>query len=308
MFTLKRGLSICCAVVGGILSLGGCAANSTNSTVPLPTTGPTAVAAVTETAVPTAIDTLTATPSPTAVPTHTPTYTPSPSPSATATVTPLPTITSSPIPTAIPTQTPIPLPTAVPILPLSAIPANLDAEVTVSGQVVATASFAQGFKFTLDDGTGQVTLLMWGNVYDDCWDALRLNIGATVRTTGTVGQFEGQWQVVPDFGGDVKVVTAPTGLPAERPIPELGNYINQRITVVGQVGRVENTGSAVRLFVTDGTDEILIFIWNNIFTRIPNNQLLLTPGTPIRVVGYVTEFRSNRQIVPALPFDVETTP
>ncbi len=56
-------------------------------------------------------------------------------------------------------------------------------EVTVVGTVMAIASFAQGFKFTLDDGSGQVTLLLWHNVYDDCYAAPRLNVGAEWRAT-----------------------------------------------------------------------------------------------------------------------------
>ncbi|MBK9052020.1 MAG: OB-fold nucleic acid binding domain-containing protein [Chloroflexi bacterium] len=115
----------------------------------------------------------------------------------------------------------------------------------VSGQVVATASFAGGYKFTLSDGTGQVTLLMWSNVYDNCWDAPTLNLGATVTATGTVGQFEGEWQVEPDFGGDVRVAVAGT-LPPIQAIGSLGDHMGQRVTVIGQINRVEGTSSGAK--------------------------------------------------------------
>ncbi len=259
------------------------------------------VAAATATPAPTVTNTNTPLPSPTA--TLAPTTTPSATPTPTTTHTPTP----LPTPTETATNTPVPLPTTPPVSPIGEIPNLLGSEVTVSGQVVATASFAGGYKFTLSDGTGQVTLLMWSNVYDDCWDAPILNLGATVTARGLAGQFEGEWQVEPDFGGDVKV-TAPGGQPAVQAIGSLGDYMGQRVTIMGQISRVEGTNSGARLFVADDSGEILVFIWNNTLERIANNQALGTPGTRVRVVGYVQEFRSNREIVPTLPYDVTVLP
>lgn len=277
-------------------------------------TPPTAVSIGAEIAPPTAtqpssptplpIETATATiipPTATATPTETPT--PEPTVTATATVTSSPTAT----PTETPTATPLPTATAVPILPIGNIPANAGFEVTIVGQVTAAESFARGFKFTLSDGTGEVILLMWENVYDDCWDASKINLGATVRATGKVSEFEGEWQVAPVFGGQVKVTGAAAGLPAVQPIGQLGDYMNLRVTITGQISRVERTETAVRLFVADESGEILVFIWNNIFTRIPNQEAL-TSGANVRIVGYVGEFRGTRQLLPRLPFDVELLP
>ncbi len=175
------------------------------------------------------------------------------------------------------------------------------------GRVIATASFSAGYKFTLSDDSGSVTLLMWHNVYDDCWDAPRLNLGATVRASGRVGQFGTEWQVVPRWGGDVKV-TAVGELPPQQPIGTLGDFMGQRVTIVGQILRVEGTGNGAKLFVGDESGEILVFVWQSTLDRIRNNVVLGQPGTRVRVVGYVQEFRSNREIVPTLPFDVEVLP
>ena len=273
---------------------------------------PTAVPLAAEIASPTATQppsptpTSTATalpPTATAAPTSTKTPTPEPTATATATVTSSPTAT----PTITPTATSLPTATAVPILPITNIPANAGLEVTILGQVTAAESFARGFKFTLSDGTGEIVLLMWENVYDDCWDAPKINLGATVRATGVVGEFEGEWQVAPAFGGQVKVTGAAAGLPAVQPIGQLGDYMNLRVTITGQISRVENTETAVRLFVADESGEVLVFIWNNIFTRISNHQAL-TAGANVRIVGYVGEFRGTRQLLPRLPYDVELLP
>jgi DNA/RNA endonuclease YhcR with UshA esterase domain len=250
-----------------------------------------------------------ATPQPTATPTHQPTPTPTPSappePTTVPTHQPTPTPAHTPTPTPSPTHTHTPTPAVVvqPIGGLSA--AHVGQEATVSGQVVDTASFVQGFKFTLDDGSGQIVLLMWHNVYDDCWDAPQLNLGATVRAEGEVGEFEGVLQVVPSFGGDVKVTAPGSPFVAQQAIGSINAYLGQRVTIVGQILRVEGTSSGAKIFVGDETGETLVFIWNNVLERIPNNQALGTPGTRVRVAGVVQEYRGNLEVVPVLPFDVE---
>lgn len=180
-----------------------------------------------------------------------------------------------------------------------------DQEVTVAGQVIAAASFAKGFKFTLDDGTGQVILLLWHSVYDDCWDAPQLNVGATARATGQVSQFEGELQIVPNFGGDVKVTVPGAPFAPQRDIGSLSAHVEQQVTITGQISRVEGTGQGAKLFIADDTGEVLVFLWNNVLERVRNNQALGTPGARVRVVGTVQVYRSNLEIVPVLPYDVE---
>lgn len=182
-------------------------------------------------------------------------------------------------------------------------------EVTVEGTVVDAASFSQGFKFTLDDGSGQIVLLMWHEVYDACWDASKINLGATVWAEGRVSQYEGQLQIEPRFGGDVKV----TGdARAHAPRREIGSITaadaGQRIWIEGEVVRIEGLPSAVKVFLREdgaaGQREIVVFIWRNVLERIADNTGLGTVGSRVRVVGRVQVYRSNLEIVPALPADV----
>ncbi|MCB8945963.1 MAG: hypothetical protein H6658_19630 [Ardenticatenaceae bacterium] len=266
-----------------------------------PTTVPTAT--MTETAVPTETGTATA------VPTITPTFIPTNTPQPPATATTAATATAAA--TAVPTSPPPPPVTATPAFTTAAIgslPESMGQEVTVNGTVVHTASFSGGFKFTLSDGTGQVTLLMWHNVYDECWAAPELNRGAMVQATGEVGMFEGELQIVPDFGGDVKVTAVGAPFAPERSIGDLGNHMGELVQITGQINRIESISSGAKIFVMDDTGEILVFVWSNILDRVPNNVALGVPGTTVRVVGAVEEFRSNREIVPALPYDIVVLP
>jgi DNA/RNA endonuclease YhcR with UshA esterase domain len=183
--------------------------------------------------------------------------------------------------------------------------ANIGAEVSVQGEVVAAASFSKGFTFTLDDGTGQIELLMWHNVYDDCWDALGINLGAEVQATGEVGLYEGTLQIEPNFGGDVKAVTGATAVAPVRDIGSLsGSDEGSRVMIEGQVLRVEGLSSAVKVSLGDETGEVVIFIWRNVLDRIADNTGLGTEGSRVRVVGVVGIYRSNLQVAPTLPNDV----
>ena len=284
---------------------------------------PPPVAAITETAVST--PTLTAAPAPsdTAVsPTETPTVTPtlsatlSATPAPTATSTEPPTVTVAFTETAVP-PTVVP-PTAVPptavststtsTISLADLPNYNGQEVTVNGRVIAAANFANGFKFTLDDGNGRAVLLLWHNVYDDAWDAPQLNIGATVQATGQVEQYEGEWQIAPDFGGDVKVTTPGGTFAPARAIGELSNHVGELAQISGAILRLEATSSAVKIFVGDETGEIVVFVWRTVLDRIPNNVALGQVGTQVKVNGRVENYRSNLELVPALPYDVVVLP
>ncbi len=277
---MRRTLPILWLIL--ILILAGCG-KPTPTPVSLPPTRPPA--------------TPTVAPSPTPVP-PTPTATPRPRP----TLTPIPSATPEPSPTPPP---PTPTPVPVVITPIGRLSEHMGEEVTVEGKVVSAASFSKGFKFTLDDGTGQAVLLMWLNVYDDCWDARKINIGARVRATGTVQTYENELQVVPEWGRQVKALQAAAPSAPARPIASLtAADEGQRVMIEGTVARIEKSESNIRLFVNDGSGEMLVLLWPNIYERVPNRERLDTPGTPVQVVGAVQIYRGTLEVVPALPYDV----
>ena len=262
---------------------------------------------------PTATSTSTPLPPPTATATPAPTDTPLPTDTPEPTETPLPTNTPTPIPSHTPTpphaDIPTPEETPTPVVeltPIGAITAGRTGEeVTVEGTVTGAESFKYGFKFTLDDGTGQIVLLMWHNVYDDCWDAASINLGAKVRATGEVGQYEGELQIEPDFGGDVKAIEGATAWATPREIGSLtGDDEGQRVMIEGEVIRVEGRGDWAKVFLGDDTGEVLVFIYGNVLDRIADNTALGTPGSRVRVVGTVEIYKGNLEVVPALPNDV----
>lgn len=275
------------------MALTGCAGRATPTATPTMRPLPTVAA----TAVPTTVPAPTNTPHPTKTPT--PTIQP----------TNQPTVQPTNQPTIQPTNTPTPLPTPTPkavITPIGSITGERTGEeVTVEGTVVGTASFSKGFKFTLDDGTGQIVLLMWHNVYDDCWDAPEINQGAVVRASGKIAEYEGELQIQPDFGGDVKAIRGAVASAPSREIGSLsGNDVGQRVMIEGLVTPKGGTEKWVKFSISDGTGEVVVFVWRTVLDRIERNVGLGTEGSRVRVVGVVQIYRNNLQVVPTLPVDV----
>jgi DNA/RNA endonuclease YhcR with UshA esterase domain len=202
--------------------------------------------------------------------------------------------------------TPAPPPPRNAVVPIGELDASrIGDQVAITGQVTDTASFSRGFKFVLDDGTGQIVLLTWHNVYDELQKPQQLNIGASVHITGEITEYEGELQIEPGNASDIHV-THTAGPPShQREIGAAADHLGQRVTIVGQVVRTEETGSATRLIVADDSGEALVYIWNNIVERIPDNILLREIGTRVRITGLVQEYRGELEIVPALPYDAK---
>jgi DNA/RNA endonuclease YhcR with UshA esterase domain len=77
---------------------------------------------------------------------------------------------------------------------------------TVEALIVAIEPFSSGVKALLDDGSAQVTLLLWQSVYDAVPGRGQLAIGAVVRVTGMVQEYRGALELVPGMGTDVVVI------------------------------------------------------------------------------------------------------
>ncbi|MEA3340588.1 MAG: hypothetical protein U9R15_11530, partial [Chloroflexota bacterium] len=92
---------------------------------------------------------------------------------------------------------------------------------------------------------------------------------------------------------------------ARREIGSLsGSDEGQRVMIEGDIIRVEGRGSWVKVFVGDGSGEVMVFIYQNVLDRIPNNTALGTPGNRVRVVGVVELYKGNLEVLPTLPYDV----
>ncbi len=76
----------------------------------------------------------------------------------------------------------------------------------VEGTIVKTTPFSAGVKFTLDDGSGTVTLLLWQELYASLAARDALVEGTIVRVQGEVAEYRGELEIVPLLPTDVEVI------------------------------------------------------------------------------------------------------
>ncbi len=85
----------------------------------------------------------------------------------------------------------------------------------VQGRIVEVdAGFGHGFKGVLDDGTGQVILLLWQSVVDELPPNVKLVVGADVQATGELKVYRDELEIVPDAALYVRPATVAVVLPA----------------------------------------------------------------------------------------------
>ncbi len=238
-----------------------------------------------------------ATPTPVPVSTVLPTLPPPEAPNATPTAVPAPAV--------LPTLTPLPTPTAAQtprlITALAGISAADAGQMrTVQAQVVTAVSFSAGFKFVLDDGTGEITLLLWEDRYAGIGDRNGLRPGAILQVTGKVSEYRGELQLEP-YPEEVVILERGDGPAAELVATgQLVAFIGHVVAVRGRVVRLETfSGDSARLFVDDGSGEAQVILWHNVLELVPSD--LLAEGAVVHIVGEVSEYRSSVELVPALP-------
>lgn len=176
--------------------------------------------------------------------------------------------------------------------------------VTVEGAVVEVSSFSSGFRFTLDDGSGQTVLLLWLPVYDALADPAGLDLGAELRAAGTVETHQGVLQVVPVSGSDVGVLAPGEARASLCQLGALsGEDAGSLVAVEGVVTQAESFSGGRRLRLSDGTGEMTVLLWENVYQRVPD-RVGLRVGGWVRVVGVVEEYLGALEVVARLPHDV----
>jgi DNA/RNA endonuclease YhcR with UshA esterase domain len=202
----------------------------------------------------------------------------------------------------------------------------------VEGTVTDVDPFSAGVKFTLDDGSGTVTLLLWQDLWEVVPERSALAQGATLRVLGQVAEYGGDLEIIPELPSDVMVVAAgrPSaealadevsvdGAQSEAPVGEqpvserqLGEISS---TDVGQVVTVEGILKSLRTFsagmkgiLDDGTGTVTLLLWQDVYDGIIGLDVSpadgLVPGAVLRVEGEVSQYKGELQVVPLVSADV----
>jgi DNA/RNA endonuclease YhcR with UshA esterase domain len=176
--------------------------------------------------------------------------------------------------------------------------------VAVQGVLRSLQTFSAGVKGTLEDDTGTVTLLLWQDLYDDLPDQARLAPGAVLEVQGEVAQYQGNLEIVPQSPADL-VVAGLVALPTDRRTIDrvTASDVGQRLEVSGRVVDADPFSKGLRYTLDDGTGTLTLLIWQNLYERLPDANLLAM-GTEVMVQGEVVEYWGELEIVPQMPADV----
>jgi DNA/RNA endonuclease YhcR with UshA esterase domain len=179
--------------------------------------------------------------------------------------------------------------------------ADKDKLVQIGGTVDEAGNFSAGFKLALNDGTGQIAVVLFENVFDGLARPADVNVGATLTVTGRVDEFGGELEVIPNSGSAVKVNTPPK---REMKVYKLGaitgNDHNALVRVEGDVAALTPFENGVDVLLKDDSGAQQMRLWNVIAKRVP-----LKVGDKVSVVGRVRAAKNKGITIDvAMPSDV----
>jgi len=170
----------------------------------------------------------------------------------------------------------------------------------VRGAVTKVSPFSSGVKYTLDDGTGAVIVLLWQNVYEAIPDTGQLVTGSRVEVVGQIDEYRGELEIIPDEDG----ITITGAGPASTPEPAQAAIntitpaqVGQVATVQGALGEKETFSAGIKFELSDGTDTIILLLWQNVYDAIPDADRLVV-GATVKVTGEIEEYRGELEIIP----------
>jgi DNA/RNA endonuclease YhcR with UshA esterase domain len=199
--------------------------------------------------------------------------------------------------TPVPTRTP----TAAAVERTIGTLAKSDADqlVTISGRIIKASSFSSGMRYTLDDGTGTITLLLWSDVVESVKNSEAFKVGARVQATGQVSVYNGALEVAPGKGSDVVLLALsaiPT--PAPRAIASLStDDVGTAVVVKGTAAKVTDFSKGKYVTLGDGSGKVQVVVYSNVLNTIPDQDKLIA-GASLTVVGQVNLYRGELEVVP----------
>lgn len=175
-------------------------------------------------------------------------------------------------------------------------------QVLTRGTVTQVDHFSAGLKLTLDDGTGEITLLLWQDVYDAIPDGRDLQVGAQVQARGELSEYRGELELIPEAPADVTVLA--TARPSPTPqveIQAIGDVttadVGRTLRLGGTLGDPTTFSQGIKFPLSDESGTITLLLWENVYAAIPDADRLQS-GARVEVVGRIDEYRGELEIVP----------
>lgn len=167
--------------------------------------------------------------------------------------------------------------------------------VTVQGAVAGTRKFKSGMRYTLDDGTGRVTLVLFDRELKQVLKRDQLGDGAIVNVTGKVDFYNEAAQIVPVRGTDV-VLIAPAPVISPTAIRDVRK--NTTTLVQGEVVEATNFSAGFKLTLSDGTGTLAVTLFERMFDALADVNKI-NVGATLKVKGKVEDYRGTLEMVPS---------
>jgi DNA/RNA endonuclease YhcR with UshA esterase domain len=202
----------------------------------------------------------------------------------------------------------VPLEEAIPIAPelrIGELPSAAGSQMAVvEGTIKEVRPFSAGIKFTLDDGSGKVTLLLWRDLYDALASSEDLVEGTQVRAVGEVAEYGGELEIVPELPADVMVLETAVQVVEERHLGELeAGDLGRTVQVEGVLRSLRSFSAGVRGVLDDGTGMVTLLLWQEVYDGLPEPGALV-PGAVLRVEGEVAEYKGEMEVIPRAGADL----
>lgn len=211
-----------------------------------------------------------------------PTLTPDPNATPSATWTPRPTRT----------QTGVPLVRAIGTITTS----DAGKTVSITAEITGATKFSQGLRFTLDDGTGNIILLIWNDALlkYPAWNAL--TEGAQVRVIGKIEVFDGTLEIIPTIGKDIEVLKRPIVTPlAVRPVSSIStNDLDKTVLLLGTVAELKDFSAGKYVTLQDDNGTLRVVLFNNVWENVKEK---VSAGAQMQVRGKVNVFAGKFEVV-----------
>lgn len=173
----------------------------------------------------------------------------------------------------------------------------------VAGFIGQVRYFSRGVQYILADGSGEIILLLWQDVLEQVTVRHDLAPGSKVRVRGQIDEYEGKLEIVPGSGPEVQLLSRGERLPVEERAANTISAADEGRTfiVTGRVTRTEGDGW-LRMWIEDGTGELLIFVPQRVVERMPAG---IGPGIRVQVTGEVDIYQSQLELIPLAGADIE---
>ncbi len=200
------------------------------------------------------------------------------------------------------------LPQEIDIAPLKTIreirPTDVGQMTRIEGAITAVKWMSAGQRLTLDDGTGDMTVILWQDIIDGILDRVDLQVGTWLSVRGLVSEYKGELELLPELPLDVRITQARPVEVARLSLAGVSEQVKgQTIQVEGQIVRVSPFSSGQKITLQDGDARLILVFWQDLFAACPD-QAELTPGAWVSAVGKVEVYRDELELIPGHAQDV----